>query len=451
MGKITLTTIAEELVARNGVSRELADNFVHAIVETIEKGLREDGLVKIKGLGTFKLMEVSDRGSVDVNTGERITIKGYRKVSFTPDSAMKEFVNRPFAHFEPTELNEGYPAEEVRLEDVGGEDGVNETVDVAGLLESPVSSDCQSDKTDDEELKSSEENAATIGGIAVSEVDEVLEVESKAAVITGTEEVLVPMVNEESVEVEENEVPVTEEPVVTEEAVGIIEEAAVTEGEVVVAEETIEPKVSVSEEEKPSKRGGCGWIIVVLLIALTCGVYYFITIDQDALSDYEAKIEEYNDMMVNPNLEEELGEEWDEEPQNAPTPKMTPGIIKSQKQQAEVDSSEVSTVQSEQQNKVMPTDQESGSEKYCTVKLTELLEAKELKDITPADTTDYIIDGTLVTHELKSGETIILLARKYYGDKRLWPYIVKYNWMKDYNNVAVGQMINIPVLKDKSH
>ena len=116
-----------------------------------------------------------------------------------------------------------------------------------------------------------------------------------------------------------------------------------------------------------------------------------------------------------------------------------------------MDSSEVSTVQSEQQNKVMPTDQESGSEKYCTVKLTELLEAKELKDITPADTTDYIIDGTLVTHELKSGETIILLARKYYGDKRLWPYIVKYNWMKDYNNVAVGQMINIPVLKDKSH
>ena len=193
--------------------------------------------------------------------------------------------------------------EEVRLEDVGGEDGVNETVDVAGLPESPVSSDCQSDKTDDEELKSSEENAATIGGIAVSEVDEVLEVESKAAVITGTEEVLVPMVNEESVEVEENEVPVAEvpvaeEPVVTEEAVGIIEEAAITEGEVVVAEETIEPKVSVSEEEKPSKRGGCGWIIVVLLIALTCGVYYFITIDQDALSDYEAKIEEYNDMMV---------------------------------------------------------------------------------------------------------------------------------------------------------
>ena len=79
-----------------------------------------------------------------------------------------------------------------------------------------------------------------------------------------------------------------------------------------------------------------------------------------------------------------------------------------------------------------------------------LPKSKTIKDITPADTTDYIIEGTLLTHELKNGETIIQLAKKYYGDKRLWPYIVKYNWMKDYNNVAIGQMINIPVLKDKA-
>ena len=93
-------------------SKEAADKFVRAFVATLEEGLRADNIVKIKGLGTFKLMQVSDRDSVDVSTGERITIKGYTKVSFTPDSAMKEFVNRPFAHFEPTELNEGYPSGE---------------------------------------------------------------------------------------------------------------------------------------------------------------------------------------------------------------------------------------------------------------------------------------------------------------------------------------------------
>ena len=112
MRKISLSNIADELASKSGLPRDVADNFMHAFVEAIEKGLQDDNLVKIKGLGTFKLQEVSDRGSIDVNTGERITIKGHRKVTFTPESAMKELVNRPFAHFEPTELNDGYPSDD---------------------------------------------------------------------------------------------------------------------------------------------------------------------------------------------------------------------------------------------------------------------------------------------------------------------------------------------------
>jgi ribosome-associated heat shock protein Hsp15 len=77
------------------------------------------------------------------------------------------------------------------------------------------------------------------------------------------------------------------------------------------------------------------------------------------------------------------------------------------------------------------------------------LVAENIKDITPADTTDYAIASTLTTHKLRNGETIILLAKKYYGDKRLWPYIVKHNQLKDFNNVAIGQMIKIPVLQEK--
>lgn len=503
MGKITLTTIAEELVTRNGVSKEVADNFVRAIVETIEKGLREDGLVKVKGLGTFKLMEMSDRGSVDINTGERITIKGYRKVSFTPDSAMKEFVNRPFAHFEPTELNEGYPAEEEQQEAAVDEGVANETTDAAEPSEVPLSSDIQPDKVESKELESPEEDTAASNETIVVEADEVPEVEDEAAVVP--EEVPSPMVDEAPVEVEESEAPVEmqeneavvaeEEPVEIEEEIAEIKEetaeieeaAAEAEEETVEAEEeTVEteetaadeeqveavveeseeseesidieeeadPEAPVSEEIKPkrqsSRRGGCGWLIVVLLIALACGVYYLITIDQDTLSDYEAKMEEYNDMMVNPNLEEELGEGWGEEPQVAPAPKEAPDTVNPEKEQTVV-AAEPATpkVKSEPQKEVAPAPQASADAKFCAVTPTESLEAKAIKDITPADTTDYIIDGTLVTHELQNGETIIQLARKYYGDKRLWPYIVKYNWMKDYNNVAVGQMINIPVLKNK--
>lgn len=503
MGKITLTTIAEELVTRNGVSREVADNFVRAIVETIEKGLREDGLVKVKGLGTFKLMEMSDRGSVDINTGERITIKGYRKVSFTPDSAMKEFVNRPFAHFEPTELNEGYPAEEEQQEAVGDEGVVNETTDAIEPSETPLSSDIQPDKAESEEQESPEEDVAASNETTVVEADEVPEVEDEVAAVP--EEVPSPMVDEAPVEVEESKVPVEiqengvvvaeEEPVeieeeiaeIKEETVEIEEAAAETEEETVEAEEEIveteetaadeeqveavveeaeeskesidieeeaEPEAPVSEEIKPkkhsSKRSGCGWLIVVLLIALAYGVYYLVTIDKDSLSDYDARMEEYNDMMVNPNLEEELGEEWGEELQTAPAPVETPDTVTPEKEQAVVSAEQAtSKVKSEPQKEVAPAPQASADAKFCVVTPTESLEAKTIKDITPADTTDYIIDGTLVTHELQNGETIIQLARKYYGDKRLWPYIVKYNWMKDYNNVAVGQMINVPVLKNK--
>lgn len=441
MGKITLTTIAEELVARNGVSKEVADNFVHAIVETIEKGLREDGLVKVKGLGTFKLMEMSDRGSVDINTGERITIKGYRKVSFTPDSAMKEFVNRPFAHFEPTELNEGYPAEEEQQEVAGDEGTANEIVEEVQEVKDEtvaISDEVSSPVVSEEPVEESE------APVAIPESGTVI-VEGESAEIK--EESV--EVKEESVELETEKVE-TEEAAVDEELVGAVAEEHEEPKDV---EETVEPESSVSVEAKPkkhsSKRGGCGWLIVVLLIALAYGVYYLVTIDQDSLSDYDARMEEYNDMMVNPNLEEELGEEWGEEPQAVPTPVETPDTIKSEKEQAVAVSSSTSVVQSELQKEVAPAPLASAGTEFCVVTPTESLKAKTIKDITPADTTDYVIDGTLITHELKDGETIIQLARKYYGDKRLWPYIVKYNWMKDYNNVAIGQMINIPVLKDK--
>ena len=445
MGKITLTTIAEELVARNGVSKELADNFVHAIVETIEKGLREDGLVKVKGLGTFKLMEMSDRGSVDINTGERITIKGYRKVSFTPDSAMKEFVNRPFAHFEPTELNEGYPAEEEQQEVAGDEGAANEIVE-------------EVQEVKDETVAVSEEVSLPVVSEAPVEVEvseaPVEVVESEAPVAMQESEAVVAEeepeeIKEESVELEAEKVD-TEEATVDEELIGTVAEEHEESKDV---EETVGPESSVSVETKPkrhsSKRGGCGWLIVVLLVALAYGVYYLVTIDQDSLSYYDARMEEYNDMMVNPNLEEELGEEWGEEPQAVPAPVETLDTVKSEKEQAITASSGISVVHSEPQKEVAPTPLASAGMEFCAVTLTESLEAKTIKDITPADTTDYVIDGTLITHELKNGETIIQLARKYYGDKRLWPYIVKYNWMKDYNNVAIGQMINIPVLKDK--
>lgn len=94
------------------ISKAKAETFVRAFFETIETGLLAERFVKIKGFGTFKLVEVNERESVDVNTGERIRISGHTKVSFVPEAKMKDLVNRPFAHFESVDLNEDTSLEE---------------------------------------------------------------------------------------------------------------------------------------------------------------------------------------------------------------------------------------------------------------------------------------------------------------------------------------------------
>ena len=87
-------------------SRTKADNFLRKMVQQIKKGLSTDGFVKVKGLGTFKIVTVNSRESVDVNTGERIEISEHQRLVFTPDIMLKNRVNRPFEKFETIILDE---------------------------------------------------------------------------------------------------------------------------------------------------------------------------------------------------------------------------------------------------------------------------------------------------------------------------------------------------------
>lgn len=131
-GKVLLQDLAQSLAVKNGIQRKDAESFVKAFFETISEGILEDKIVKIKGFGTFKMIEVLDRESVNVNTGERIVIPGHSKISFTPDSELKDQVNRPFALFQTVILNEG-----TSLDDMEKMDGL-ETVD--SLLSTDISS-----------------------------------------------------------------------------------------------------------------------------------------------------------------------------------------------------------------------------------------------------------------------------------------------------------------------
>ena len=99
--KLNHSDLSALLAKETGISLAKADLLTKALFDLIIEGLEQDGIVKINGLGTFKLTEVASRSSVNVNTGEKFEIKGHKKLVFTPADALKDAVNQPFAMFEP--------------------------------------------------------------------------------------------------------------------------------------------------------------------------------------------------------------------------------------------------------------------------------------------------------------------------------------------------------------
>ena len=109
--RLLLADIAAGLVRRNNMPAREAEAFVRQFFECIGENLFHDNIVKVKSLGTFKVVGVEARESVDVNSGKRITIEGHAKVSFTPDPVLRDAINKPFAEFETVVINENTPLE----------------------------------------------------------------------------------------------------------------------------------------------------------------------------------------------------------------------------------------------------------------------------------------------------------------------------------------------------
>ena len=114
MGRLTIQDVAAVLQQKNGFDKQEANSFVATMFQIIQERLEADGIVKIKGLGTFKMIDVEARESVSVRTGERVVISGHAKVTFTPDATMKELVNRPFSQFETVVLNDGVEFSDIK-------------------------------------------------------------------------------------------------------------------------------------------------------------------------------------------------------------------------------------------------------------------------------------------------------------------------------------------------
>lgn len=121
MGKVSVAWIAEAIAGKHGLSQKDAEQFVVTFFDLINEALHEEKMVKVKGLGTFKVIDVRERESINVNTGERVVIESHGKISFTPDPIMRDLVNKPFAQFETVMLNDDVDIEELNAVSVDEE------------------------------------------------------------------------------------------------------------------------------------------------------------------------------------------------------------------------------------------------------------------------------------------------------------------------------------------
>lgn len=126
------------LAQKNGLSRKKNVQFVNELVDLINEVLKDEKLLKISGLGTFKVIDTKDRESVNVQTGDRFVIEGRNKITFTPDAAMRELVNRPFSQFETVVLNDGVDFSDIPEEPADEEPLIEEPAPEGPAPEEPI-------------------------------------------------------------------------------------------------------------------------------------------------------------------------------------------------------------------------------------------------------------------------------------------------------------------------
>lgn len=224
--KITLSQLARTLAQKMGMPQKKAEAFLKEFFDSIAENVKTDKLVKVKGLGTFKLIDVNDRESVNVHTGERIVIPGHSKLSFTPEASLRDAVNRPFADFQTVVIND-----ETNLEDM--------------------------------ERVPQEEPEAVVEPEVVEQQEEpevALEQESAAEQVTPSAEESeeLPSVEPEKSEPE----PVVE---VEEEVVAVPDEKK---------EEPVKQETVKEEQKKP--RGGAKTFVMIVVALLLCVFSYFV-------------------------------------------------------------------------------------------------------------------------------------------------------------------------------
>ena len=268
MGKISIQDLSSVLVDKRGLSKKEASNFISEMFDIVQQELEKEKLVKIKGLGTFKIIDVDDRESVNVNTGERVLIEGHGKITFTPDSLMKELVNKPFSQFETVVLNDGVEFEEEPSEEVSESretDGDPSTMALVDFGLGNVKADLSSFPVIEDNIKKDDEIAEEP---AVEEPVVKEPVAEKPVVDEIAEEEPVadkPVAEKPAAEEPTAEEPVAEEPTAEE---PIEEEPAAEES---APDEIEDEDVVYDDEEETSGSKPWLWALIGCVVGLACG------------------------------------------------------------------------------------------------------------------------------------------------------------------------------------
>ena len=439
--KMNHSDLSALLAKELNISIAKSEQFTKAFFDLIIEGLAEDGIVKINGLGTFKVADVASRSSVDVNTGAKIEIKGHKKLTFTPADSLKEEVNRPFAMFEPVEVDESYQDEV--------DNGENEDSEVAAAPVETIKADqpeagqavVPEVEAAQEECAVAEEKEEVCVPDAAPVVDDVQEqdavvvaeeepgddtvIQEQDAVVVAEEvsgdDTVIGVACDESavesaVETTVEDMQATEQPTAGETPSSAGDAPQAEAEEVVPVSENVSPEIS-SEDEEPARavnfswRGNAKWFAVI--VVAVAAVLIILRRSADGQQP----------IVIEP---------------------ATTVVAENENKSQEVADVAVPVALQDTAQAVEPVE-----EAPYVFEMVPELACRNLKTITMADTLHYVAVGDWTVHRVGGNETLVRIAKKYYGDKKLWPYLAMYNKLWNPDGLRRNMVIMIPKLKPR--
>lgn len=429
--KLSIYDIAEILTAKTGREKADIETFIETLIAVINDVITHNGVVRIKGIGSFKVIPVKERESVHVNTGERIVIPAHHKLSFLPDKILKEKINRPFAFFEAIEANETENSETASsgLSNDDEEDENDEPITAEEPVQKPVR---EVTKATEDIAPKPEENPAPL--LVLPSEDEIKE---------GYK------MTDKEIEKEPDDGPSEERAIGSHRASAANRETLQKSTIIPIKQEIMSEnnerkeqhvnetpkshpvaKPVVKKKKKETSNTSLYVILALLLLLLGVGIFYYFYYDR-------LSYEEFNSTTQHTQTTDD----------SFLLPGDSAAVQESEKSE-NVDTSGVTASGTNESTATSPVASTSSTRKEQTASTASTSSKKTTPQQTkPATDTSTSSDHNVMARvKVASGERLTLLAQKYYGNKVFWVYIYDFNKAKipDPDRVPAGMEILIP-------